>query len=106
MYDKTLSFCEELCEQQLISGILLIYLACYQSQFSIFFWANSEQQKLQEAESLARQYLEQEERKKEEKKRLEQEAKEEIRRQLLKEMEEKAVREAREDKRVSSWGVG
>ena len=69
--------------------------------FFLFFpWYCSDRHKEQEAELLARQYLEEEQKKKEERLRKEFEEKEEMRQMLLEEMERKAEEEARSNLRV------
>ena len=60
----------------------------------------SERRKDQDAELLARQYLEEEQKQKEEKQRREIEDKEEMRRMLLEQMEKKAAEEASNNLRV------
>ena len=62
----------------------------------------SEQRKDQEAELLARQYLEEEQAKKVEKQRKEFEEKKEMRQMLLEQMERKAAEEARNNLRVKN----
>lgn len=63
----------------------------------------SERRKDQDAELLARQYLEEEQRQKEEKQRREIEDKEEMRRMLLEQMEKKATEEASNNLRVQKY---
>ena len=68
--------------------------------FFFFLWYCSDRHKEQEAELIARQYLEEEQKMKEERLRKEFEEKEEMRQMLLEEMERKAADEARSNLRV------
>lgn len=65
----------------------------------------SERRKDQDAELLARQYLEEEQKQKEEKQRREIEDKEEMRRMLLEQMEKKAAEEASNNLRVRNRNI-
>ena len=90
---------------------MILYLKLDVKMFSIgnfihsIIFSFSERHKDHEAELLARQYLEQEQRQKEEKQRREIEDKEEMRRMLLEQMEEKAAEEASNNLRVQNRNI-
>ena len=80
-------------------------LRCFGNVIHLIIFSWSERHKDHEAELLARQYLEQEQRQKEEKQRREVEDKEEMRRMLLEQMEKKAAEEASNNLRVQNSNI-